>query len=259
MAKRAVPKWEQLAREMRSKIESGEYPRGSILPQIKELASERGWHHETVRQAYLALETEGLVTVRKGQGTIVSPILGKIMRNSTGRWAAAARTEGAARGAFAAEIARLGMTPRSEVAVGRTAAPPDRVADLLTLGPDEGAVTRDRVMFADDVPVQLAVSYYPASIADGTQLAEVDTGPGGSLSRLAELGYPVSEITEQVDVRQPTEAEAAGLSMPRDRPVIEIIRIGRTSEGRVIEVTLHTKPSNLWTLTYTWDIDPAAK
>lgn len=256
MAKRAVPKWEQLAREMRSKIESGEYPRGSILPQIKELASERGWHHETVRQAYLALETEGLVTVRKGQGTIVSPILGKITRNSTGRWAAAARTEGAARGAFDAEITRLGMTPRSEVAVGHTTSPPARVADLLALEPSEAAVTRDRVMFADDVPVQLAVSYYPAAVADGTPLAEVDTGPGGSLSRLAELGWPVCEITEQVEVRQPTEAEAAGLDIPRDRPVIEILRTGRTAEGRVIEVTLHIKPSTLWTLTYTWDLDP---
>ena len=111
-------------------------------------------------------------------------------------------------------------------------------------------------MYADDVPVQLAVSYYPASIADGTQLAEVDTGPGGSLSRLAELGWGVSEITEQVDVRQPTEVEAAGLDIPRDRPVIEILRTGRTTEGRVIEVTLHIKPSTLWTLTYTWDLDP---
>jgi hypothetical protein len=36
---------------------------------------------------------------------------------------------------------------------------------------------------------QLATSYIPWSLAEGTQMAEPDSGPGGSYSRLADIGH----------------------------------------------------------------------
>jgi hypothetical protein len=53
-----------------------------------------------------------------------------------------------------------------------------------------------RRMYANDVPVQLAPSYIPLKIAEGTAIAEPDPGAGGIISRFAELGYAQVRITE---------------------------------------------------------------
>ncbi|WP_156056217.1 hypothetical protein [Streptosporangium roseum] len=55
---------------------------------------------------------------------------------------------------------------------------------------------RDRRMRAQNVPLQLVTSYIPRFIADGTLIAELDSGMGGISSRLADLGYTQAEIEE---------------------------------------------------------------
>lgn len=255
MTESKAPKWQRLADDLREKIRKGTYPRGSALPQIREVAEATGLAYETVRGAYRALEDDGLIHSRKGQGTFVSPILTKIYRSSTSRYARSAREDGPSRGAFDTEIRRLGMAPSTTVTISRDR-PPARVASLLDVSPRAKSVlVRDRTMSADGTVVQLAVSYFPGSIAFGTQLEQPDTGPGGSLSRLAELGHKQVEISEDIDVRRPTKTEASRLSIPVDRPVFEITHVGRTADGRAVEVAIHVAPTTLWTLSYTWPID----
>lgn len=249
------PKWRQLADDLGDEIRRGERAPGSALPQIREWVEETGWAYDTVRNAYRALEDEGLVNSRKGQGTYVAPILGKIHRDSTGRYSRTARESAGARGAFAAEIARLGMQPSSATTVTRER-PPDRVAKLLEISPHSvSALVRTRIMRANDVVVQVATSYFPGEITFGTQLEDQDTGEGGSKSRLAELGHAQVRIRESVDVRQPTKEEAAALGIPTDRPVYEITHAGITAADRAVEVCLHVMPVTLWTLSYEWSID----
>ncbi|MFD5433724.1 GntR family transcriptional regulator [Kitasatospora sp. NPDC127067] len=254
MPERKTPKWRQLADDLRAKIKSGEFAKGSALPQIRELAEETGWHYETVRSAVRALESEGLVVAKKGKGTFVSSILDKIYRDSTSRYRKSSREENGARGAFGAEIQRLGMTPRSVPTISRGPAPAD-VAEILGVAATEAVLIRARVMYADDTVVQLATSYFPGDIAFGTVLEQEDTGTGGSISRLAEQGHAQVEITEDVEVRQPTDEEAEALDIPSDRTVFEITHIARTAEGRAVEVVRHVAPTTLWKLSYTWAVD----
>lgn len=255
MTESKAPKWQRLADDLRERIRKGAYARGSALPQIREVAEETGLAYETVRGAFRALEDEGLVHSRKGQGTFVSPILTKIYRSSTSRYARSARETGQSRGAFDTEIRRLGMVPQTSVTISRER-PPARVASLLEVSSRAKSVlVRDRTMSADGTVVQLAASYFPGSIAFGTQIEQLDTGPGGSLSRLAELGHKQVEITEDIDVRKPTKNEASRLSIPVDRPVYEITHVGRTAAGQAVEVAIHIAPTTLWTLSYTWPID----
>lgn len=257
MPERKVPKWRQLADDLRAKIKSGDYPKGSALPQLRELAEETGWHYETVRSAVRALETEGLVVAKKGRGTFVSSILEKIHRDSTSRYRKSAREENGARGAFGAEIKRLGMTPSSVPTISRGPAPVD-VAELLGVDASEAVLIRARVMSADETVVQLATSYYPGDIAFNTVLEQEDTGAGGSISRLAEFGHSQVEITENIEVRQPTDEEAETLGIPEDRTVFEITHIARTEANRVVEVVRHIAPTTLWKLSYTWPVDSAS-
>jgi len=110
-------------------------------------------------------------------------------------------------------------------------------------------------MYANDVPVQLAPSYIPLEIAEGTRIAERDSGPGGIISRFAELGYAQVRITETVRVRRPDEEEQQFLSLEEDQPVIEIWHVGWTADDRPVEVCVHSVPAYLWTLDYEWPIE----
>ncbi|MFD9819098.1 GntR family transcriptional regulator [Streptomyces violascens] len=244
-----------VADEVRAHIKAGRYAPGAKLPTEGELADEIGTNRGTAAQALRLLSSEGLIN-KSRKGAFVHRIVNKITRDSTSRYVRARREAGQARGAFEAEIRELGMTPTSVTSTHHTR-PPAWVADLL--GVDAGSVStlaRARRMLADDVPVQLATSYLPLEIAEGTRLEEVDTGPGGSISRLAELGHAQATITENIEVRTPTPEEVEALDMAEDQRVFEIAHIGRTEDGRAVEVTVHVLPSHLWRLSYTWPLGP---
>lgn len=255
MAEGKTPKWLQLANELEHEIRNGDRPPGSQLPQIRELVDTKGWAYDTVRNAYRALEDRGLIVSRKGQGTYVASILDKIYRDATSRYSQTAREAGGSRGAFETEIRNLGMAPRSVTQVYR-AQPPERVAEILGVSRrGKSTAVRERTMYADNTVVQVATSYFPGDVAFGSLLEQEDTGPGGSISRLAELGYRQASMTEQLEIRQPEKAEASALGIPADRPVVEITHIGRTSEGRAVEVCLHVVPANLWLFSYSWPVN----
>ena len=73
------------------------------------------------------------------------------------------------------------MDPRTETETGH-AVPPATVARLLGIPEVTEAVYRKRRMYAGTEPVQLATSWIPADIADGTPITQPDTGPGGTYS-----------------------------------------------------------------------------
>jgi GntR family transcriptional regulator len=114
-----------------------------------------------------------------------------------------------------------------------------------------------RTTEGQQVPVQLASSYFPLDIAGGTAIEQADTGPGGSKSRLADLGHAQVSITETIEVRTPEPGEAAALDMDEDQRLYQVTHVGRTADGRAVEVAIHLMPTHLWALSYTWDLDPA--
>jgi GntR family transcriptional regulator len=241
----------QVADLVRAAIERGEYKPGERLPAEPELASIYGVQRPTINRAMLLLRDEGLLKVDRGRGTFVTQIP-VIPRNAVARYSQESRERGGAHGAFDSEIRALGLTPRSETEVERVV-PPGRVAEALGLPEGEAnAIVRRRRMYADDVPVQLAPSYIPADIADGTALAEVDSGPGGIISRFAELGHAQVRITESVSVRRATEEEQDFLRLEPDQPVVEIWHTGWDAADRPVEVCVHTVPAYRWTLNYEW-------
>jgi GntR family transcriptional regulator len=244
----------QIADLLRDAINRGEYPPGSLLPSEPDLAERYSVSRPTVNRAVTILRGEGLVRIERGRGTVVRKIP-VIHRATVARYLRSTRERSGSRGAFDAEIRALGMTPRSDVDVKRVV-PPARVA--LALGLSEGeanVIMRMRRMYADDVPVQLAPSYIPLEIAEGTQIAERDSGPGGIISRFAELGYAQVRITETVTVRRSTEEEQDFLQLEEDQPVIEIWHVGWTADDRPVEVCVHSVPAYLWVLDYEWPTD----
>jgi GntR family transcriptional regulator len=253
---RAPSQYRQLADLLRAAILRGDYPPGSTFPSEPELAEKHGVSRPTINRALLVLRSEGLIRVERGRGTIVRSVP-TIPRYATTRYSRDNREHEDARGAFDTEISRLGFEPRSElVHVGQTRPPAD-VAAALTLARDEDVLIRKRYMYAADTPVQLATSYVPWSIAQGTQLEQTDTGPGGTYSRLAELGHAPARFAETIALRAPSSEEADFLKLSNDQHVLTIFHIARASDERPVEVTIHVLPPHQWELHYDWPAEPS--
>ncbi|MEU6445091.1 UTRA domain-containing protein [Streptomyces sp. NPDC047046] len=172
---------------------------------------------------------------------------GTILRDASTRYTTARREENGAHGAFDAELQRAGRTPVSEVSVSRAAAPAD-VAELL--GTDGEVVVRAREMSDGDRLVQLATTYIPVDVAEAAGIEQVDTGVGGIISRMKEAGFDQGDAaTEDIALRPATADEAARLGLPEGSDVLTINHIGRTTDGRVVEVTQHVLAKG-WTLRF---------
>lgn len=101
-------------------------------------------------------------------------------------------------------------------------------------------VLRDRVYEVDGRRACWARSWLPTSLVSGTAIEQEDTGPGGSLARLAEVGFPVANFVEDVAFIEAgfvTNEEQAKLAIGRAESVVQIVRHSLTAEHRVVEVT----------------------
>lgn len=68
----AEPLYHQIEVQLRSMIVSGTLPEGTLLPSIREFASQLKCSVITVRRVYQDLENEGLLRTRQGTGTFVA-------------------------------------------------------------------------------------------------------------------------------------------------------------------------------------------
>jgi GntR family transcriptional regulator len=67
----ARPLYQQLVDEIKTLIARGELAEGTLLPPVRQVASDLGVNLNTVAFAYRKLQQEGLIRVRHGSGAVV--------------------------------------------------------------------------------------------------------------------------------------------------------------------------------------------
>jgi GntR family transcriptional regulator len=67
----ARPLYQQLVDEIKTLIARGELAEGTMLPPVRQVASDLGVNLNTVAFAYRRLQKEGLIRVRHGSGAVV--------------------------------------------------------------------------------------------------------------------------------------------------------------------------------------------
>ena len=144
------------------------------------------------------------------------------VRRHPDRFAARHRKEGKA--AFTVEAEQAGAAPGVDMIKVSKARPPAEIADRLKLDKDAPVVVRSRRYSLDGRPVETAVSYIPADLADGTPIADPNPGPGGIYARLEESGHTLERFTEEVTTRMPTPEERRVLAMAPGVPVFRLVR-----------------------------------
>jgi GntR family transcriptional regulator len=71
----AAPMYQQVIDQVRAKIVAGDWPPGTPLPSIRELASASQVSVITVKRAYQELERAGVIVTRQGKGSFVAESL----------------------------------------------------------------------------------------------------------------------------------------------------------------------------------------
>ena len=66
------PIWVQLKEQITQRIITGEYPMGSRLPTVRELATEAGVNPNTMQRALAELESDGLAESNRTAGRLVT-------------------------------------------------------------------------------------------------------------------------------------------------------------------------------------------
>jgi DNA-binding GntR family transcriptional regulator len=252
MLKKPRSRYRQIADQIRDAITSGEYAPGTVLPSEAQMAERYDVDTATVHRAVGIITAEGLARARHGRGTEVRP-LAPLERDATNRYATTNRET--TKGAFAAEVEARGQTWATSRDLSHEQ-PSARIAQLLDIDPENiSALVITRRMTVENTPVQLADSWLDRKIADNSPLENLDSGSGGLISRLSDLGYAQARIQETITTRTPTDEEAQALDMNENQRVYEIEHVGLTNEGRAVEVCIHVMPTHLWNLSYSWDIE----
>ena len=222
------PKYAQVIDELRRRIESGEYPPGSLLPSEHQLSDEFQIARPTVVRALRVLRQDGWIETQQGKGSFVRgrPALAGLESPRTGEQA----------------LNRDETREPGDLIEAGPAAPPVRVAALLA-GAGKGEVLARRLLIRQDGDASELVTWWvPAALAEGTDLGEAEPLHGGVRGHLARRkGTRVDHVLEQVIARHPTSQEAKLLDVGKSAPMLAMYVAARDASGEpvlVLEVVM---------------------
>lgn len=239
--------YRQIADQLRAVIDAGELRPGDQLPSEAELTRHYGVARMTARQAIQELRTEGRVVAEHGRGVFVR-LPAPVRRLASDRFARKHRDAGQA--AFLAEAEKAGVRPTvDQIQVAQGQPSPD-IRERLRLAEGEQVVSRSRRYLADDRPIEVAVSYLPMAIADGTPIVEPNPGPGGIYSRLEDIGHTLDHFVEEVTARMPSADERQRLDLADGVPVLVVVRTAYDTDGLPVEVCDTVKAAPAYVLEY---------
>lgn len=241
------PLWQRVAAQLREEINSDRYVDGDPFPTGAEIADEYGVSQTTtVRRAVEMLEREGLLTEGHGR-------LGRKVRKRKPYIHNATRSESAQRigerknagvDAWVADVAEQGGTGSQDISVAVQQAPPE-VAARLELKDGEPVVVRHRVRFIDGEQHNLNDTYYPESIAKGTEIMLPGDVAQGVISLMRDLGYVQVRYTDELVARMPTADEARRMRIQSGTvPVMVQYRTGYTADGTPVKLTVTVWPAD---------------
>lgn len=215
-----IPLYYQLAERIKDQIHAGELAAGDQLPPERDLAQQMGVSRMTTRQALGYLVNEGLLEVRQGVGTFVTPP--KLTHN-------AIHLVG-----FTEEMQGQGGAVASLVIEQAVVIPPVPVAQRLGLLPGTAAIKITRLRQVNEIPLLLETSYLPAGLCPG--LEQVDLTQH-SLYQLLEDRYQLHpyRTTESVEATVANQYEQRLLAVPNGAAMLLLEGVTYSSKEAAIE------------------------
>jgi GntR family transcriptional regulator len=229
--------YRRIVAELREQILSGGLAPAERMPSETELAATYRTSRPTVRRALAVLRGEGLITTGQGSGTFVRARPGIQIRVTGSNYR---RHRALGLPGFNAQVLAQGRSPGQDITEVARIDAPSHVAQNLRLDQGAPVVVRRRVFLADDVPVALTDSYYPAALAAGTAIEKPEPVKGGVHAIIEDEDGPirrkVARSEDDITARMPTPGEARLLQLPPGVPVFHTVRTIYDAEGQPLEV-----------------------
>lgn len=214
-----TPLYHQVAEHLRGLITAGEVAAGERLPNEIALAQSFSLSRPTMRQALDELVRDGLISRRRGVGTIVTPHHFRRSAKLTSVFE---------------DLLRAGLAPTTRTLSAAVEEGPHHVAETYGLGADDRVVALERLRSADGVPLVLMRNWLPIRYAflvsrdvDSLYQAMRERGDVPVTARKA--------ITACAAARRPAEL----LGVRRGSPLLRVRHVGYAGDGRVLDVGDH--------------------
>ncbi len=212
--------WKSITISLTDDIAQGRYNSGDKLPSEAQLAARFGVNRHTVRRALAAMAEQGLVHARRGSGVFVAATptdypIGKRVR-------------------FHQNISRGGQTPAKRILALETRAADKTEAAALQLEAGEMVHVYDGLSLADDQPIALFQSVFPALV-----LPEMLTSLEEMQSVTAALkACGIADYTRQetrITAKLATTTQALHLRITEGSPILRTTGVNVDPTGRPVE------------------------
>lgn len=214
------PRYVQIAHTIAEWIRAGRLTAGDRLPAERQLAHELGVSRMTVRQALGLLTQQGLVSSHHGSGNYVTrPMVDQPVDILIG---------------FSDNLLKRGIKPGAHLLDLQSFQADARMAQKLGLAPGDIVLAIRRLRLADDMPVALEYSYFPAAYFPG--LERHDLEQRSIYAILAEeYGIKLAEAQQTLEPVVALPHQAALLRMANGAPLMLVTRTSSDTQGRIVE------------------------
>ncbi|MEV6103653.1 GntR family transcriptional regulator [Streptomyces sp. NPDC051940] len=240
------PVYQRIADDLRDRIDSGDLKVGAQIPSRSELKRAYEASDQTVDRAVRVLKAAGYAQGQFGRGVFVTDRtpLGTLLR-----------TTGAVDSPFAAQISAAD-TSLSWEATSVTTPAPRNIAERLGIEAGDRVMCTQYEYLANRKPVQLATSWEPLAITEGTDVVFPERGPyakRGVRGRMAAIGVRVVRASELVGSRAATSAEAETLGCTPGQCLTVLERTHYDEDNRPVETSDVVVRADRWRLEYVID------
>ncbi|MEM9901860.1 MAG: phosphonate metabolism transcriptional regulator PhnF [Pseudomonadota bacterium] len=204
------PLWTAICETLRAEIAGGHYRAGDRLPTEAELSERFGVNRHTVRRALAALQAEGLVYARRGAGVFVERVqtiypIGRRVR-------------------FHQSVTALGQTPAKRILRLEERFADGREADALRLSEDDRVLIYEGLSLADDVPIAVFRSAFPAARFPNMRAALRDN-PSVTAAFRANGLTDFTRASTKITAKRASATLANHLMIARDDPILRTVSI----------------------------------
>ncbi|MCK5789893.1 MAG: GntR family transcriptional regulator [Ketobacter sp.] len=229
--KSGQPLYLQAAQELKSEIVKGIYPVGTLIPTEDELCKRFSVSRYTVREALRVLREEGLVSSRRGAGTIVVP--------------PRSREADIHQVMSINDLIAFGTDTRFAIETIKMVTIDAKLAKKtgLTVGEEWLYVHGYRRTENADEPVGQSEYYINRAFATVGRILGRHEGP---IFPLIEdmFGQNVSEVHQQIAATLISQPLAAELNVDDGTAALEIRRTYKAADGLILQVTINTHPAS---------------
>jgi len=217
---RSIPLYYQLETILREKISSGEYGPGDSFPTEDQLVQSYRVSRITVRQALSALEKDGLITRKRGRGSLVT--------------AGEAHLEPMKLTGMIEDIIAMGIKTRTKIINFGFVNPPKKVAESLKLNENDKVLRVERIRLIKGSPISYTISYIPPDLGKKISIKDLTVH---SLLNVLENKCKV-KIARGVQIIEATVADsrvASFLEVMTGAPLLKIERTVFDIKNRPVE------------------------